>query len=236
MELSKKERKRRRRAAEREAIAKLRDDAEAMEFADLARTLRERLGRKRFRQDALDLLDVLDKKVGDGLQRRIAANLRRDWETVRTTGGVTGLRSKVSIVAWLLLPPGVGERHVLGRLADFATRNRTVRVEPDRLKYAYSLNPSQIYVGQGGFDGYFVFIYSRTSRVLLENPIEGNAAYVLLRDWKDLSRLTKSELLSSDAAVRVVHSGEWRTHLRSAKWGSDDRRASARGVGASPRE
>jgi hypothetical protein len=53
--------------------------------------------------------------------------------------------------------------------------------------------------------------------VLIENPIEGNAAYIFGADWRILSRLTKSELLQHHPheLTRVFHTGTWRRRLRS---------------------
>jgi hypothetical protein len=52
----------------------------------------------------------------------------------------------------------------------------------------------------------------------MECPFEGNAAYVFLRDWAALSRLSKRELLEQHGTQvrRVIHAegGSWKNELR----------------------
>lgn len=47
---------------------------------------------------------------------------------------------------------------------------------------------------------------------ICECPFVGNAAYVLNGDWRQLSRLTKRELLER-SQERVVHSGDWKQRI-----------------------
>jgi hypothetical protein len=47
--------------------------------------------------------------------------------------------------------------------------------------------------------------------VLLENPIVGNAIYVIHKDWERWSRMTKQELMADESGevVRIVHRPGW---------------------------
>lgn len=141
------------------------------------------------------------------VRRRIVDRIRADFESL--SDGSLGV--PVRRVPWRLLPspdPGPG-----GLERFLALMRRTLvahpgpRIEERRLRFAYGLKPSAIYCGTDEFDGYLAFILPNSSRVLLECPIAGNAAYVFGADWKALSKLSKSELLRShpEEIGRVVH-------------------------------
>jgi hypothetical protein len=107
---------------------------------------------------------------------------------------------------------------VLSALHDFQRRRPEIRVDESRLRYAYSLRPEQIFVGEDEFDGYFAFVFAHGTKVLLENPIEGNAAYIFGHDWRTLSKLPKLELLLHHPGhlIRVIHSPRWKLHIKQA--------------------
>jgi len=114
---------------------------------------------------------------------------------------------------WVLGPPranGGGER---GRRSGRQRHATTTLAQG-----AYSLTPQRVLVGAGEFDDYYAFILPGENRVLLENPVEGNAAYVFGRNWQALSRLSKTELLSEHAGdmIRVTHAGDWKSEIRAA--------------------
>jgi hypothetical protein len=191
-----------------------------MEFSALARFLRERLEPQSLKKaHALLLLPILDDKAGGNETLvRIARNLRQDWENVGNRSVVPRPVS-VEILPWVLLPPGKGNnqlQQLLARVREFARRNPAVVIDEDRIRHAYELRPKQVYIGQDHFDGYVVFLFPGTSKVLMEHPIEGNAAYVLSQNWKYLSSLTKTELIARKDSRRIIHNGEWKHALRTA--------------------
>jgi hypothetical protein len=82
-----------------------------------------------------------------------------------------------------LLPPSeTGEERVLSVLRGFQHRRPELRVDELRLRFAYTLKPEQVLVGQNEFDGYFAFVFCGGAKVLLDNPIEGNAAIYSVAD------------------------------------------------------
>jgi len=62
--------------------------------------------------------------------------------------------------------------------------------------------------GFGGFDAYGVFTFEGTSKVLLECPIYGNAAYVVDADQGDWKNMTKRGMVESGLADQIPHRGE----------------------------
>lgn len=119
-----------------------------------------------------------------------------------------------------LLPPGELSVESLKRHYDGggAGGDPDRRYEPERVKRVLSLGPSACYVGTDEFDGYVVFTFPHTEAALLECPVRGNAAYVIDRDWMELARMSKRELLDERPAVvtKVVHKGDWFERLKLA--------------------
>lgn len=71
--------------------------------------------------------------------------------------------------------------------------------------------------GFGGFDAYGIFTIEGTSKVLLECPIYGNAAYVVDADQEVWKGMRKRELIESGLAKQIPHRGEdWRIKIRQA--------------------
>jgi hypothetical protein len=123
----------------------------------------------------------------------------------------------VERVHWRILPPGeTGERRLREAIRNYQQRHPELRINQDRINFALSFKPTHCYVGEEGFDGYFAFEFDKTSKVLLENPIEGNALYIFRTDWRRLSKLSKTELLHDHKRQfrRIFHQDGWRKRLR----------------------
>jgi hypothetical protein len=149
------------------------------------------------------------KRIYDHLRVDAAAYLRGD------------LSSVAERLPWRFLPPGPnGIAQVAKEIRELKTRYPYLRYDEKRLDYAQTLNPSHTYVGNDEFEGYFAFVFDRTEHVLLENPQEGNAAYIFKRNWTALSKLPKRDLLEGyrHDVQRVLHrdSGNWKRHIRFA--------------------
>lgn len=85
-----------------------------------------------------------------------------------------------------------------------------------RIREIERLKPVECYVGKKMWDGYAVFTFGFTGRVVLECPVEGNAVYVLDKHWKSAVRKTKQEVRDQYDPVKVVHKGEWLDRVRNA--------------------
>lgn len=145
---------------------------------------------------------------------RIVANLRREC---RSAYHQKSLALPHKTLSWRLLPITVTARQrVISMLHDYQRRNPEASIHKERVDFAYELLPDEVHIGGGAFDGYLAFVFHSGSRVLLENPIYGNAAYVFKKSWKSLSRCSKAELLENHRTdvVRVIHDANWRGNLR----------------------
>jgi hypothetical protein len=162
---------------------------------------------------ALERWQAARKKYADPIRERVVKRLNREWAELRNGGPA------VMKVWWRFLPPSANGSFDIGpALLALREAKPNERVDEVRLRFAYSLNPRQVAVGQAEFDGYIAFLFPNTTRVLMECPFEGNAAYVFLRDWAALSRLSKRELLEQHGTQvrRVIHAegGSWKNELR----------------------
>lgn len=138
---------------------------------------------------------------------RIAENLGGRIARAFGPGGIAA----AGRLPWELLPPGKRTRaEVLAYYETLSRQRPDERYDPGRMRRAFSLGPEAWYVSSNEFDGYIVFTFARTDKVLLECPKVGNAIYVLGADWKRLSKMSKSELLAgSHVVARVEHRGDW---------------------------
>lgn len=84
----------------------------------------------------------------------------------------------------------------------------------ERLKYISAFNPDFVAIGEGGFHGYFILGFSKKPVFIFESIHLGNATYVFDKNWEQVSKLTKGEILRSSLHVaRVVHRYAWRREI-----------------------
>jgi len=141
----------------------------------------------------------------------------------RFINGIAGPEShapRIQTLPWELLPVGDWDLPWLaGWLRSKARRGD--RIEEQRLLLMRSLNPRAIYRSSAFSDrGYLAFVFGQDGPVALESAIHGNATYVLHRDWKPLSQLTKRNLLTlqkegDDRVDRMIHHNlsDWRREV-----------------------
>ena len=130
----------------------------------------------------------------------------------------TGVAPTISL-NWRVLPPGEMpwsqlQPH-LKRVFN-VRRQGTRPVIEYRLKEINSYKPTFVAVGNGGFTGYVIFGFPKIGIYVLECAHYGNATYVFDRDWRELSKLTKAEILIQDRhKARFIHQPQWETRIRS---------------------
>ncbi len=149
------------------------------------------------------------------LRLRIAKRVRRDIERAFEFGDVPA----TARLPWRVLPPGeLSVGNVLRHYEGLQRRNPHVVYDKERIAKAFSLRPDRCYVGSDEFEGYIVFAFSHTEKVLLECPVFGNAIYVIHSDWRRLSKTTKQDLLSrrSREVTRIFHRGDWFSRVKRA--------------------
>lgn len=130
---------------------------------------------------------------------------------------------QIEFVAWEWLPQGQLDFSIIHRhFHAYAARNTHVSIDFERIKFAERLKPLRCVIGKhdSEFDGYIAFTFEETTKVLLESPMEGNAAYIFDGDWERLACLPKAELLSKHRTKfkRIIHgpAGTWQWEIRAA--------------------
>ncbi len=120
---------------------------------------------------------------------------------------------KVQKVHWRLLPPGEYpwakvKDHIQTATARLGETERPV-VE-HRIEHITRHKPDLVAVGTGGFDGYFVFGFTKKGLFVLESTHLDNATYVMKSDWQKISSLTKSEIIAGQLHHdRLIHNRRW---------------------------
>ncbi|MEN2313276.1 hypothetical protein ABC641_08615 [Lacticaseibacillus paracasei] len=92
------------------------------------------------------------------------------------------------------------------------SRSDQILIE-ERYGYLQKHNPTNVYCGIGGYTGYFVFEFQKSSDVVyyvFDSILYGKATYVFEGDWKEMSRLTKKQILSNSLqTARIIHNEGW---------------------------
>ncbi|REJ78755.1 MAG: hypothetical protein DWQ47_04735 [Acidobacteria bacterium] len=182
--------------------------------------------RRRVKTELVPILEVwvangsLEELVSSIVERRaysdseLLMKARKEMELIGNAINPDG-ELDPSSVSWRIFPEG--EITVAGIVRQLkSTSIVPSHIDPSRLSQIItSFSPSKCYVGIDSFDGYVVFRFKATERVVLECPKYGNALYVLRGDWRTLSRLSKSELLRehSKKVRRIIHSEHWLENL-----------------------
>lgn len=74
--------------------------------------------------------------------------------------------------------------------------------------------PDFVAIGRAGFAGHIVFGFPKKELFILESVYLGNATYVFDRDWEELSRKTKAEILDAKLhKARLIHRLGWSRQL-----------------------
>ncbi|SNX52905.1 hypothetical protein [Thermoanaerobacterium sp. RBIITD] len=126
--------------------------------------------------------------------------------------------SKTERLNWEILPQG-----------DYPWEVRYLKIKPfiqkakkgnqsvieDRIKFIHSFNPDYIAIGRAGFSGYIVFEFTEKNIYLFESVYTDNATYVFDKNWKDISMLTKKDILTNELQKdRIIHRVEtWKKRI-----------------------
>lgn len=120
-------------------------------------------------------------------------------------------------VDWEIFPPGTRELDITRIIGDRVKLDQAEKADfADRYDFLKSLNPIRFVKGLGGSGTYFGAIYQE-DLVVFENIKYGNAIYVLFENWREVSKLSRTEILSGNYNyLRIVHDSSWKTKLLSA--------------------
>lgn len=90
-----------------------------------------------------------------------------------------------------------------------------VRIIMENIKTITNYNPSFVAVGKSGFSGYMIYGFNNKEKVILESIELNNATYILNKDWEDISKLTKAEILRNNLhEKRIIHTKTWKNEIK----------------------
>lgn len=154
-----------------------------------------------FEDDLLYNLNMLQEAIGAVDVFPSVATLAEYLETVR--------------VDWEILPAGTVDevlRQILrGKRPVSEQKQHEMR---ERLTVMSRLNPQKYIAGTSGFMRYFGARFE-DDFVAFENLNYGNALYVMYKEWEELSRRSRVDLLKGlrEGFERIVHTDRWASRL-----------------------
>jgi hypothetical protein len=114
---------------------------------------------------------------------------------------------------WTILPPGkrpwTEQRELLKPVFDAIKDKRTMPVMDSRFEEINKLGADFTATGNQGFKGYVIFGFPSKNTYIFESALYGNAIYIFEKNWEELSKLTKADILNAKLHLnRITHSGE----------------------------
>ncbi len=95
-------------------------------------------------------------------------------------------------------------------------KGKGIEIDWERIEKIKSLNPVKCYVGTSGWQGYIVFEFDYTEKVILECPVFGSATYILSGDWRKMIGHSRKYLrtMFPDDYEKIVHKGDWLLRIK----------------------
>ena len=120
-------------------------------------------------------------------------------------------------VPWEILRSGTRNQELVSSHIEkiLTEKSKAIQIEIwRRHEYLRSLKPEFYVLGSQNFFGYIVYGFERYNLFIFESNEINNATYVFCRDWKQVSRLTKMEVLYGDLQeARVYHTANWEMNI-----------------------
>jgi hypothetical protein len=155
-----------------------------------------------FEVDLLSALNLLQENVGScGVQK---------------SGATFADYMKSMTVNWEVLPPGTKEE-ALQRL--FRNRQPTPQEKAtveERYDFLMGLNPQKLVYGMSGIQRYFGALI-QGDLIVFENIEYGNAIYIMFENWQELSKRSRTELMSGRFGKnfeRIPHGSGWKDKVK----------------------
>lgn len=123
----------------------------------------------------------------------------------------------VKILNWTILPKGKYPweklKESIAPVLEKAKKGKVPIIE-SRLEHIAKYGTEDVMVGNAGFRGYVIFGFPEKDIYIVESAYYGNATYVFDKDFEELSKLTKAEILNEELQLaRIIHSNGWSVHV-----------------------
>lgn len=135
---------------------------------------------------------------------------------------VARLRRKIELVfhpplpvtqyQWEAVPAGENPVDSIAQtFEEWQQRNPRVAYDEDRIEKARSLEPRRAFTGKRGFDGYFIYTFHHTEKMIMECPIYGNAVFVLgsSLEPEQWLQMKKRQIMEHPESTRIPHRKGW---------------------------
>jgi hypothetical protein len=158
--------------------------------------------RRNFKDRLLEDLNLLQENIG-------ACGIEPNETTLSNY-------AKSLHVSWEILPPGTREETIEHVFRGKSPTTVEKEVASERYDFFMSLKPKKLVFGSSGFRRYFGALLE-VDLVVFENIEYGNAVYILFKNWGELSKRTRIELLSGKYETdfeRVIHKTGWKKEVR----------------------
>lgn len=117
---------------------------------------------------------------------------------------------EIKRVNWEILPPG-SRIYALDRQWEKTNSRSKQKYLIERLEFLDQLNPFEKYRGLGGFSNYIAFCFPDRDLYILDSATYGNATYIFSGGWKEVSKLTKKEIIDQGLHLhRILHDLHWK--------------------------
>lgn len=121
-------------------------------------------------------------------------------------------------LSWNLLPKGELPWDQLEKYLNKNTdlpKSRNIKEIYARINYINSFKPNFLATGNGGFNDYIVLGFEEQNLYILENRKPQNATYIFEKDWKEITKLTKADILREGLCkYRLLHTNTWKERIK----------------------
>ncbi|MBA3600516.1 MAG: hypothetical protein H0W45_04640 [Acidobacteria bacterium] len=143
--------------------------------------------------------------------RLVIENLKESRDRI-----FAGSRQKMIVkeIFWDLLPQGEWKtENLIKTFKDYGWSKD--EFDESRLTQIIKiLNPTICYIGKEKFQGYVVFGFDLSEKVVLECPKYGNAIYIIEDNWQEITKLSKWEARQLSQVTVIRHSDTWFERLK----------------------
>ena len=143
--------------------------------------------------------------------RLVIENLKESRDRI-----FAGSRQKMIVkeIFWDLLPQGEWKTEGLIKTFKGYGWSKDEFDESRLTQIIKTLKPTICYIGKEKFQGYVVFGFDLSEKVVLECPKYGNAIYIIEDNWQEITKLSKWEARQLSQVTVIRHSDTWFERLK----------------------
>lgn len=192
-------------------------------FEELNRLLKNEIQTQEYKRQA-DAIKLQRKSEFELQQQQTIIEKRSKRITdlksrVESVFDESNYKLKIQKLSWKLLPKEkwtVEDVVKIFRTYSFKRWQNATFDESRLRKIINVLKPNVCYIGEDEFEGYVVFCFNQTEKVVMECPIIGNAVYVINGNWQEITKLSKREAKHryTNCIKTINHNETWLERLQ----------------------